>query len=497
MNHDRFPAPRRPADQKFQNQVHGSNTLRRFLILLLFALTAAKIGAILARGPVSIENDAYGYWRLSSLVLSGDPFLLGEPIAYRTPIYPWFVALIRKLSDAPLLTIVIVQGVLALASIAIAALIAGRATNQPRAVLLTWATALPAFSAFVFSAAVLSETLFIFLVMLNLLAVSNYAKQETIGRAICVGISFALALLTKPIVLLLWIPHLVFLIHSYVRKRKRFGRRVVRKTKLRHCLGHLGIAFVAVMLIVSPWLLRNQSLFGHPFITEFLGRNIWIVTFQDGSGAGLMMPDNQDAQELKRRLANVGASEDWQSTWKVSRALVASGLSDAQADRLMKRVAFSADAADLSKSNYKRVRRIANFWRCAATDIPIQGGAGNYRGQQIWKINVPFIDWVIEHRWSQSVWLNTLLALVTGLATLYLMIEATTRPFGIWIALIFGYFTVVTGVLEIPDYRYRIVVEPIAAMTIGSAIAMMFAKRRSETRLPKTTTRQAKPVAIL
>lgn len=455
--------------------------MRRLLILLLFALVAAKVGAILARGPAEIERDAFGYWHLSSLVMHGDLFMLGEPIAYRTPIYPWFLALVRSISDWPLLTIVSIQGVLAVASITIASLIAGRLTKEPSASVLTWVAALPAVSAFTFAATILSETLFIFLMMLNMLAVLDYAKYGTAGRAIWVAVTFAVALLTRPIILLLWIPHLIFLIYIHLRKRKRLGAGSIGRVRLHHRFGHLAIAAATVLLLASPWLARNYHVFDKPFLTEFVGRNVWIVTFQDGSGAGLSMADSQATEKLKWRLANVGESEEWQSTWKVSNALVASGLDDAQSDRLMKRVALDAIASDRSPFEFKAIRRIVNFWRCPATDLPEQGKVdGNYRGQPTWARDLPPVDWVIEHRGSQSVALNTLLVALLGAATLYLIVKYQTRPYGVWLGLIFSYFAVITGLLEIPDYRYRIVIEPLAALTIGSAVAIMWSSRSSK-----------------
>jgi hypothetical protein len=53
--------------------------------------------------------------------------------------------------------------------------------------------------------------------------------------------------------------------------------------------------------------------------------------------------------------------------------------------------------------------------------------------------------------------------------------------------LILTYFCVITGLFEIPDYRYRMVVEPIVAMVIGSAIAVLLSKRRLEAKLVGTS----------
>jgi hypothetical protein len=201
------------------------------------------------------------------------------------------------------------------------------------------------------------------------------------------------------------------------------------------------------------------------------------VTFQEGSGAGLELPDSEAGDEVRQRLDRVGQADGWRNTWHVSNALVASGLNDAQADRLMRQAAADAIRNHPGIFAKKAVRRIVNFWRCAATDLPPQGGDQAYRGQRSWQYDVPPIDWAIEHRWSQLVWGNTLLTVVLGLALILLIVNYPTRPYGIWLLLILSYFAVVTGLLEIPAYRYRIVIEPLVAMTLGGATAVLLSRR--------------------
>jgi hypothetical protein len=454
--------------------------LRRLITLLLLVLLAVKIAATLARGPVAIEMDAFGYWQLSSLVLSGDLLMLDRPIAFRTPGYPYFLAIVRAINGSGALwSMVLIQGVLTLATIVIAALLAGRITSLPRAVPLTLAAALPAVSALTFSAALLSETLFVFLMLLNMWAVVAYARHGTAGCAAWVGVTLGLTLLTRPIAMLLWIPHLILLLFIHFRRWRLSHRTPFRdRIKLRHRTGHALVAVGVIGLLLAPWLVRNQHLFGSPQLTEFVGRNVWVVTFQAGSGAGLELPDSEAGDEIRQRLDRVGAAEDWRNTWQVSNALVASGLNDAQADRLMKQVARDAIATHPELFAQKAFRRTVNFWRCAATDLPRQGGEQNYRGQRTWHYEVPPIDWAIEHRWSQSVWGNTLLTAILGLATMVLIVNYPTRPYGIWLLLIFSYFAVVTGVLEIPAYRYRMVIEPLVALTLGAATAVMLSRVR-------------------
>ncbi len=442
--------------------------MRNFITFCLFAAIIAKVALVLALGPASIELDAQGYWDLSRTVMRGDLLMMGEPIAYRTPIYPWFLAAIRSaFGNASLIALVAAQGTMLIASIGIAGRIATEATRSSWAMPLTLLVSLPAISAVTYSAVVLTESLFTFLLMLNLLSVLAYVRAKTPLGALMIGVTFALTLLTRPVVIYLWIPHLVLGLWTV--------------SDLRRQAWHLGLATVAIAVILSPWMLRNQRLFGSPFLTEFLGRNLWIVTFQDGSGAGLDLPDTIEARNLRQRIQASIDGEQWRETWRVSNALVGSGMTDPDADRLMRTVSIEAIKSNPNPFAYKIVRRVANFWRCAVTDLPIQGSkSGIYRGQIHWSSRVVPIEWLIEHRLSRSVWINTLLTAILGAAVTILIIHADTRPFGIWIGLIFSYFALVTGLIEIPNYRYRVILEPLAAAAIGSAIVTLLSWRDGE-----------------
>ena len=478
----RFPRQITQADQ---------NTLRRFLILLLLTLIAIKIAILVGRGPAAIQADTRGYWELSSVVMRGDVLMMGEKIAYRTPGYPAFLAIVRLLSGSSLLAIIVLQAAMFLGIAWMAAAMAARISQHSWAKVTTLAIMLPGISSVVYVGAVLSETLFVFLLMLNLTMVMNYTKYKTSTSAVLVGLTFALTLLTRPIILLLWVAHVVLLglVHLH-RNRTVFGG-----VSLSGPLGHIALAFAVVMVMVMPWLVRNHLIFDKPFLTEFLGRNIWIVTFQDGSGAGLELPETQAAETLKRRLSNVSAQGDWSDinwrhTWTVSNSLVKSGLNDAQTDQLMKTVAWQAMKRNTSAARYKALRRVANFWRCPATDLPQPEpdfeGFGTY--PSTWQFSVPGVTTGLtkaqEFRASQSVLANTIIAGIILLACIFLICWEPTRHYGVWIALILAYFCTVTGLVEIPDYRYRMIVEPIAAMTIGSAVTILWSRwRRIETDL--------------
>ena len=111
-----------------------SRLMRKLLVLVLLLLIATKTAAILLAGPVPIQRDALGYWKLSVLVMQGDVLMFQAPIAYRTPVYPWFLATIRFLSGAHTLQVLTaIQGLFSLGSLIIAASIAASTASKEAA----------------------------------------------------------------------------------------------------------------------------------------------------------------------------------------------------------------------------------------------------------------------------------------------------------------------------------------------------------------------------
>jgi hypothetical protein len=469
--------------------------LRQPFFIAVLVLIAIKVALWVSLGPAAIVGDAHGYWDLSSQVIDGDLMMVREPIAFRTPVYPWFLALGRIVSGkllSPLLLIVVVQAMMYVATVWLAASLAHRITGQRSAKSFTAALMLPAFSSVTYVGFLVSETLFVFLLMLNLLSVFNYVHNSSRKSALVLGLTFGVTLLTRPIVQLLWVPHLLLIlaVHSYARTKSRDDTAQPVVLSWRQRTGHAAIAGLVIACFVVPWLMRNERVFGEPFLTEFMGRNIWVVTFQDGSGAGLAMPATPAADELRSRIFDGPTAlqnDDWRRTWSVSRKLTESGLSDPQADQLMKTVAIQAMKTAPKTVSYKTVRRIVNFWRCPATDLPLNNPG--YSGFQPYPMTwgsalrenkkgtvAVFADAAHRFRVSQSVALNTLVLALVAIANLHLIWYSPTRYFGGWVAMNFAYFSVITGVLEIPDYRYRMIVEPLAAAVVGSSLAILMSK---------------------
>lgn len=452
--------------------------------LLVIGLLIGKLVGVVLRGPSVIEMDASYYWDLGGLVQDGDWLLMQRPIAFRTPGYPWFVGLIRSLFGRPLMGLVIVQSLLWLATVGLAVWIAVDLSRRKEAGLIAGALAVVQVSSAVYVTAVLTETLFVFCLMLNLWSVMRLAKNPHWGWAIASGAFLGLTILTRPIAILLWVIHGLFVL---------INRESSQTLKRRMVL--VAVSLLTTLVCVTPWLVRNHRMFGEVMLTEFVGRNVWIVAFQDGSGAGFDWPETTAANQLSDTVGadqwrDMIVEQSWRHTWTVSKALVDAGMTDPEADRLMKRVAMDAIERSPSVFAKKAVRRSVNFWRTRATELPHQvadladnGGlnleaqAESFAGNPVWGHSVPFVDWLIRTRFSNWLSGNTFLfalllaSLVAGIGF------GPSRWAMVWLALVLAYFCSVTSLLEIPAYRYRMILEPIMLAVIAAMAAFLLPKQ--------------------
>ncbi|KAA5544527.1 glycosyltransferase family 39 protein [Roseiconus nitratireducens] len=462
--------------------------LRQFCFVALIVLLIAKVVGVIAQGPSPVVMDAAGYWSLGETARQGDWLLLREPIAYRTPGYPWLIAVTRAVLPDPLFWLTCLQGAMWLATVLITGLLAGSLAQDRRAAWFVLIGATLMISSVVYVTTVLTETLFVFLLMAHLASVVRLGRSPTIAGGVLAGLTLGLTILTRPIAMLLWIPDLIYLV---VHWQTRWS---VDRPAPRGLHRRVSVAVAALLTIgcLTPWLTRNRALFGEAMITEFVGRNLWIVTFQDGSGAGLSLPDSAPANELQRQIGaatwrDLQTDQRWRHTWTISDSLVRSGLSDPAADRLMKQVAVDAALQSPKVFMAKAIRRCVNFWRTRATELPVQfaqlapddARSGEqlrrelYAGEAVWGTPLAPIQTWIRYRYSNWLTGNTLLMIVTGLATVVMIYRKSTRAGGIWVAAVFGYFSLVTGILEIPAYRYRMIVEPMVLLVISVSASLL------------------------
>jgi hypothetical protein len=450
--------------------------LSRLVIVIATLASAIATTLVLLDGPAPFILDAEAYWTYGQSVASGDWLLMHHAIAYRTPGYPWFLAMCQTLGGQyAIATMVVVQGGMCIASVPLCGWIVSNLMPPPhRSIAFASTCVLMALgvSRLYFAKAALGETCFVFIMLLHLGCTTMVITSSRKYRwAIAMGGTLALMILVRPIGQWLWLAHLILWGAWWWQTAKSDWqiRRTIAITLL------LGTSVACLM--IAPWWYRNGMMFGEPFLTQFIGRNIWIVTFQDQAGAGLPLPTSPEADALRSRVLSFDPSADLTKTWNVSGALSGSGLRDDEVDRQMKRVAIQAIAASPVIWTERFLRRLVNFFRCVSDLLPSFAGTNTFPADQvIWNVPTQGEATLNSLRFAPRLGLNMLVMFAFFVSWVWLVCGRVHRTLALWIGAMVTYFTIVTCAIEIPDYRYRLVVEPLMAMTGGAAVAKVFAK---------------------
>jgi hypothetical protein len=438
----------------------------------MFLVDTVKHLLLLFADPQPPIMDARGYWDLAAAIRAGDWWWQNDPIAFRTPGYPAFLALFQSsLGKYAMMSAIGFQHICVMTTSITTAWVCGRITKSGRATIAAYGLSIICISRGWSANLLLTETVFTLLLTLLLAADIYYREHASTKRALIVGVILGVTTLVRPVTSLFWVP----LTLSWLLFRP------VDLSRWRRCR-HAAVMVSVSFLLLVPWYARNLSTFGEPFLTSFLGRNIWTVTFQDGSGAGLALPKTDAAADLLERVQSVDAMVDLKNTWDVSNALRRTGLNDHETDKLMVRTCLAANRAEPMIVCYKAVRRSVNFWRCVANPIPrhIPTEATDSLSQVRWNslFMARLVHTLTDHSPSRSLRMNELLLLSVLCGTLILMSESRLRTNGLIFGLTLAYFTLITAAVEIPTYRYRMVVEPVTIMIVVCGYASVFRRVR-------------------
>ena len=190
--------------------------------------------------------------------LSDDPSGQLLPTARRPPLYPALIALLWWGDSPPVLAVMLLQSLLGAATVALCYLIARDRFNRVVAVIAGLAMALAPMTGY-FTAVVLTETLFTFLLTL---AIFLWGRE----KRVLAGLAFGLAALTRPGLLffLMALPLLALL-----------------PSLRQHWRTYLTIAVVALGLS-SIWIIRNALVFGEfiPVAASGWGVNLLCGTIE-------------------------------------------------------------------------------------------------------------------------------------------------------------------------------------------------------------------------
>lgn len=334
---------------------NGSNSVRVPVIawILLIAVALRVTAVALLLNNLQVDRDAY--LSIAQNLLEGNGYCstVNQPTAFRSPLYPLLVAGCIYLGGSVVLGVA--QIALGTATVWLTWLLAVHCQFSKRTAAI--AATLVAIDPLLiqYTTQAMTETLSTFLVTMMLVA--SLWNGNEIRRSCGVGLLFGLAALCRPSI---WafgmLAGAVWVVRNGATRLSEgvfLSRVSLRQAKV-------GLACIlAVAITVSPWVIRNSSVFGRPILmtthggyTLLLGNN---ETFFNEVVAGDMP------------WSSVSLS-DWQS--ENERHLSATGIArtdEVSRDAELSRMAMQWIISNPLKFMKSCILRVQRFWACRPT----------------------------------------------------------------------------------------------------------------------------------
>ena len=309
-------------------------------LALVVAIIASMVirGALMAAGTGTFD-DPDNYLPLAQSLAAGQGLALkGRPTAYRPPLYPLLLSLILKLSaKRAIAAIALFHLVLGGATVGMTALAARRwGLSRWRVIAATWIVAIDPVLAWQ-SRFIMTETLTALLSASALAAVTVPCWRGSVLGGALLG----LASLSRPSML----PGAILVV---------FAGLLVGPGVFCDRLARCGTMALTLILVLSPWAIRNALIFGEP---------VWTTTH---GGYTLALANNE---VYYRDVLNGPPGSVWtghdQWLWWDSVNRETSGMSEPQTDRFLKNrvieLAFAQPYAFLRAG----LQRLGRFWSLA------------------------------------------------------------------------------------------------------------------------------------
>jgi len=438
----------------------------RWAAAAIFCVDLLKHAALFAVGQAQPWGDSTVYWRMGAAVAAGDWWLANDPVAFRTPGYPWYLGLCRSgLGEKGLIAAVVGQHLCVVLTSLITAALVWRISRSRGWTLLAWgicacSTARPLYANWLLTESL--ATLCLTLAVLLMLLACHCGCGKRLAFA---GFVLGAGVLVRP-ALLAAFPALLF---AGVWLSRAAGLPTWRR------IGLMVAGPLVFGSVLWPWCLRNQLLFERFTLCAFTGRELWTAHFSPWPGGDLVIPQDGAAGELQQRLGTT--TLDLRHQWSVSDALRESGLNDAETDALMEQAARQAIAAQPGQAAFRAVARCGTFWYCwewevNTVDDPLPERVSRFYADQFrWSCPVMQPCVISMLPYTPERWFGTSIAgaCAAGIGILLLFWSPATRPHAVVLGLTLLATCVLTAALEIPLYRYRCVLEPLMIAASVSA----------------------------
>jgi hypothetical protein len=439
-----------------------------FAALFLFDVVR-RVGC-LGTGPQLSGYDDIDYWLKAGYLVHGDWQEWNSAVITRTPGYLALIALFRWLFGAHgLLALFAVQHLLGIATSLMAAATTYAITRNRWGALLTYALSTTALGLCLYGNKIMTEVPFTFLLVLEFaLLVWGYRRGDLRILAAC-GLAAGCCTLVRPVAELLIVPQVCCLL-------------LFTGWPVRRRIGTATVISVACLATVGPWCVRNALAYHtRPFLTHLLGRAIWIVCFVPGYGPYEPTLDPEAEQRVEAIIQHDGIHHPFHYTQLLCEQLMAKGYNECDADQLM---------ADACKERIRQspgpylagcLKRLGGyFWNgayFAVHNSPDQALAQlNADTLPSWRWPVAAEAFESLSRWVYRPRLRSWGDRLYLVSFFVLSLLALGKPESRWIVLIVAtvlYFAVVTVAVNEPEYRYRMVTEPLMDCGIGVGVSLL------------------------
>jgi hypothetical protein len=424
-----------------------------WLLVALAIFDVIKHAVTLASGLEQPWGDSIAYWNLGSDIAAGDVGMLKSEIGYRTLGYPWFVGVCQLVGrQHSLLLMATIQQAVALATNGLIAYWAFRITRSPWLTIVAYSLAIANTSRTLCANWVLTETLSTFFILSIAIFAWHHWRSTSLRHVAELSMLIGVAILIRPSSLA-FLPLLAaFVLASRASRWKS-----------------MALAALALVVLLSPCYVRNFYLFEKAQLVTFQGRELWTATFSPWPGAGLSVPEDGAGGELLAKLERVPDVE-LSRNWSVSPSLARLGMRDADIDGLMARVAWQAMRSAPGRVAYCFLARNATYWYCwnwpveetPAAHVKLLRAQTGHDGSAWSKQLVNRMHWTPE--WFP--WTTWGLSLATWLGVAGMLWLRETRLAGCIMAYVMLAMTLLTAFLEIPNYRYRLPIEPVMVTAV-------------------------------
>jgi 4-amino-4-deoxy-L-arabinose transferase-like glycosyltransferase len=451
-------APQSPWDEKVTASDAAASSARRslgdgplprwVLLALVFVVLAVRGRVMLSMGD-SLDQDPDAYREMAGSIYQDHTFGIWrygagslvssfQPTAYRPPLYPLLLSVFHFLPEVHsaygLFHVLLGVGT------ALAVWRLGQLWGLPTAASLL-AVALVTVDPILLnqSVQVMSETLATFLAACALVALTRAARENSLWRCALAGAALGLCVLCRP-TFLAWLVGVIVVFPFVVSTDRR--RRALQAAAL--------VAGAAI--VIAPWPIRNQIVFGRPIITTTHG------------GYTLLLGNNQEFYQYLR-------TGEWGNVWNATKlsgkwegVLRGWGADEVAIDREAYHQAWENIAYDPGMFAYSCLARVGRLWavlphRVSPDESPSRQGL----------------------RYAVAIWY--LLELLLAAAGLWFAGKRLTRAPWVWALLLLLSFTAVHA-LYWTDMRMRAPLMSVVALLAAHGAVMLATRRRAARPLP-------------